>query len=353
LNNRVDKLKDYIYKKDLDGVLIQNPFNRRYLSGFTGSFGFVVITKDKNIFVTDFRYIEQASNQCIDYDIVKHTDNNTIYDIINKLEIKRLGFEEEFITYQQYKELNNRLNSIQLVELEGIINKHRRIKSEDEIIQIRRAAEIADKTFAHICEILKPGVSEEEISLEIEYFMKKQGASGTSFDSIVASGIRSSLPHGRATDKIIEEGDFVTLDFGCIYNGYCSDMTRTIVIGKASEKQREIYDIVLKAQTEALKYIKPGIMGFEVDKVARNIIKEKGYGDYFGHGLGHGVGMEVHEEPRLSPLGKDPLESSMVVTDEPGIYIPDFGGVRIEDLVVVTEDGCEILSKSPKELIEL
>jgi len=353
VNSNVINFRKKIIDSGLDAVIVYKPENRRYLSGFTGTAGYVLLTRDRNIFITDFRYVNQASEQCKDFEIIKHTNERTLYDILNEFEVKTLGFEEEFVTFSQYEEFNEKLNNVELVPLKGVINKLRTIKTEDEIENIRKAANIADMAFEHICSLLKPGVTEWEISLELESFMKKQGASGTSFESIVASGKRSSLPHGVASQKVIENGDFVTLDFGCIYNGYCSDMTRTVVIGKATSKQKEIYEIVLNAQEAALESIRAGITGFEVDKIARDIITDKGYGEYFGHGLGHGVGLEVHEAPRLSPLGKDTLEENMVVTDEPGIYIPDFGGVRIEDLVVVKKDGYEILTKSPKHLIEL
>lgn len=353
MNNKVGRLKKYLRENSLNSAIVFKPENRRYLSGFTGSSGYVVITQDKELFVTDFRYVQQATNQCKDFDIIEHNNDRTIYDILKELGLNKLGFEDQFVTVSQYNDFKENLNGIELIPLKDTLNKIRIIKDEDEITQIRKAAEIADNTFKYICSILKPGITEWEISLEIESFMKKNGASGTSFESIVASGKRSSLPHGVASQKVIEDGDFVTIDMGCIYNGYCSDMTRTVVVGKASDKQKEIYNIVLEAQGEALKHIKPGVTGYDVDKIARDIIKDKGYGEYFGHGLGHGVGLEVHESPRLSPLGKDTLKANMVVTDEPGIYLPDFGGVRIEDLIVVTEDGCEVLSKSPKELIEL
>lgn len=353
MNTKVEKFRKSIVEMGVDAAIVFKPENRRYLSGFTGSAGYVVITEKKNLFITDFRYVQQSNKQCKGFEIIEHTNDRKIYDILNELGLKKLGFEDGFMTVSQYKDFEEKLNDVELIPLKDTLPKIRAIKDEDEINEIRKAAEIADKTFEYICGILKPGITEWEVSLEIEAFMKKNGASGTSFESIVASGVRSSLPHGIASHKVIEDGDFVTLDFGCIYNGYCSDMTRTVVIGKASDKQKEIYNIVLEAQEAALKAIKSGVTGFEADKVARDIIKEKGYGDYFGHGLGHGVGLEVHESPRLSPLGKDTLRENMVVTDEPGIYVPDFGGVRIEDLVVVKEDGCEILSKSPKHLIEL
>ncbi|MDK2918451.1 MAG: Xaa-Pro aminopeptidase [Candidatus Petromonas sp.] len=353
MKNNLDRFREKLIQEGLDGAVVYKPENRRYLSGFTGSSGYVVVTRDKNLFITDFRYVEQASKQCEGFEVLKHTEDRTVYDILNELNVDKLGFEEEFVTFMQYEKFNNKLQDMELVPLKGIINKLRMIKSDDEIKKIEKAANIADEAFKHILDIIKPGITEWEVSLELEGFMKKSGATGTSFESIVASGKRSSLPHGVASQKVIEKGDFVTLDFGCVYDGYCSDMTRTIVIGKASDKQKEIYEIVLEAQESALKYIKSGIKGFEADKIAREIINDEGYGEYFGHGLGHGVGLEVHEAPRLSPIGKDTLETNMVVTDEPGIYIHDFGGVRIEDLVVVTKDGCKVLSKSPKNLIEL
>ncbi|MCG8541638.1 MAG: Xaa-Pro peptidase family protein [Clostridia bacterium] len=350
---KVEKFRKSLKEKGLDSAIVFKPENRRYLSKFSGSSGYVVITEDKNIFITDFRYVQQAFDECKGFEIIQHTNDKTIYDILNGLCINKLGFEDEFVTVSQYNEFIEKLNDIHFTPLKDTLNRLRAIKDEDEIDEIRKAAHIADKTFEYICSILKAGITEWEVALEIENFMKKKGAAGTAFKSIVASGKRASLPHGVASHKVIEEGDFVTLDFGCIYNGYCSDMTRTVVIGKATDRQKEIYNIVLEAQEAVLGFIKPGITGYDADKIARDIIKAKGYGDYFGHGLGHGVGLEVHELPKLSPLGKDTLQANMVVTDEPGIYLPDFGGVRIEDLIVVTENGCEVLSKSPKHLIEL
>jgi Xaa-Pro aminopeptidase len=350
---RVEKLRALLKEKELDGALIIKGHNRKYISGFTGSAGFVLVTEDKAIFITDFRYVEQASAQCQGFEIVQINNDYPVTEEIKKHNIKVLGFEEDFVTYQQFNDFNNKLDNIELVPLEGALSKLRQIKDDGEIELISKAAHIGDMAFSHILNYIKPGVRELDLALELEYFMKKQGASGASFESIVASGKRSSLPHGVASEKLIENGDFITFDFGCIYKGYCSDMTRTVVVGKASEKQREIYDIVLEAQVKALEAIKPGPMGKEIDKIARDIITSRGYGQYFGHGLGHALGMEVHESPRLSPLETQVLSKGMVVTDEPGIYIPDFGGVRIEDLVVITEDGNNVLTKSSKELIEI
>ena len=350
---RLARFREQLSDKGIDAGILYKPENRRYLSGFTGSSGYVVVTLDDAYFITDFRYMEQASKQCMGFEVLEHTNENPLHTILKGLKLNNIGFEDDFVTYAQYREFCDKLEHTKMVPLEGVMGNLRKIKDEEEIKMIEKAALIADHAFDHILKFIKVGMKETDVALELEVFMKRQGASGLSFDSIVASGVRSSLPHGVASDKIIEEGDFVTLDFGCVYEGYCSDMTRTFVMGKASEKQKEIYSIVLDAQINALEAIKPGITGVEVDRIARDIIKEKGYGNCFGHGLGHGVGLEVHEAPRLSPLGHETLRPGMVVTDEPGIYVPGFGGVRIEDLVVVTETGCRTLSKSPKDLIEL
>ena len=352
---RIERVRNIIDSLNADGLIVYSPYNRRYLSGFTGSTGYVIISKDKMGFVTDFRYVNQAGLECKGFEIIENKNpvEDYLADVIRKYNIKKLAYEDSYMTVNFYNKLKNKLYDVELVPLLEAEGKIRIIKDSEELEYIEKAASIADKAFEHLLGYIKPGITEKVIGLELEFFMKKNGASKLSFDSIVASGWRSSLPHGMATDKIINSGDLLTLDYGCVYNGYCSDMTRTIVVGKADEKQREIYNVVLKAQTEALLHIKAGVLGKDIDKVARDIIKDAGYGDYFGHGLGHGVGLAVHEEPRLSQLGETPLEVNMVVTDEPGIYIPDFGGVRIEDLVVVGHDGPIVLSKSPKELIEL
>lgn len=352
---RIERARNIIDSLNADGIIVYSPYNRRYLSGFTGSTGYVIISKDKMGFVTDFRYVNQAGLECKGFEIIENKNpvEDYLADVIRKYNIKKLAYEDFYMTVNFYNKLKNKLYDVELVPLLEAEGNIRIIKDSEELEYIEKAASIADKAFEHLLGYIKPGITEKDIGLELEFFMKKNGASKLSFDSIVASGWRSSLPHGMATDKIINSGDLLTLDYGCVYNGYCSDMTRTIVVGKADEKQREIYNVVLKAQTEALLHIKAGVLGKDIDKVARDIIKDAGYGDYFGHGLGHGVGLAVHEEPRLSQFGETLLEVNMVVTDEPGIYIPDFGGVRIEDLVVVGHDGPIVLSKSPKELIEL
>lgn len=355
------RIEQMIAKLDdlgVDAVVIKGEYNRRYLSGFTGSNAYLYISKKAKKFYTDFRYVEQASTQCPDYAIIDYTkDRGTITEAINQAikddAAQSIGFEDDVLTYSEYKTFEKNLQGVTLKPIGNAVEKIRMIKDEEELEAIKAAAAIGDKAFEHILTVIKPGITEIEVALELESFMKQSGASALSFESIVASGIHSSLPHARPTDKKIEEGDFVTLDFGCVYKGYCSDMTRTVVVGHASDKQKEIYNTVLKAQVQALQGLKAGLKGDEVDKIARDIITEKGYGDNFGHGLGHCVGLFIHEEPRLSPSCSDVFEENMVVTVEPGIYVPDFGGVRIEDLVCVTKDGIINYNTSPKELIEI
>ncbi|WP_315114491.1 Xaa-Pro peptidase family protein [uncultured Clostridium sp.] len=350
--NRIDNLRNSMKSKEIDGILLIGDHNRNYISGFTGDESYVIIGLEKSVFITDSRYTQQAKEQVEGMEIREYKGKieDFLRDTIAELNIRKIGFEENIITYKNYIAYKESFNC-EMVPLEGIIEELRVIKDNDEIECIKKAASIADKAFDKILQFIRPGVSEKEVAVELEYWLKRYGGSGLSFPSIVASGERSALPHGEPTDKVIRMNDFVTLDFGCIYKDYCSDMTRTLVMGNASEKMLHVYNTVLKAQEEALKAIRPGLTGTDVDKVARDIITSEGYGKYFGHGLGHGVGREVHENPRISPAGSNVLKPGMVITDEPGIYIPNEFGVRIEDLVLVTEDGYEVLSKSPKNLI--
>ncbi len=349
----IKRLRDAMAERKFDAVLITKPENRRYISGFTGTSGIVVVSQNNAWFITDFRYKDQAATECAGFEILLHTPEKTVYDVLNELKLESIAYEDENMTVKQFETYKTEMKSTEFVPIDQLIEDLRLQKTDSEIEMIRQSASITDAAFNHILSFIKVGMKEKEVALELEMFMKKQGASAISFDIIVASGLRSALPHGRASDKVIENGDFVTMDFGCVFNGYCSDMTRTVVMGKASDKHKKVYETVLRAQEAALEAIKPGISGKEADKVARDIITGEGFGEYFGHGLGHGVGLEVHEAPRLAPIGEKILEKNMVVTDEPGIYIPEFGGVRIEDLIVVTDNGCERLSTSPKKLIEI
>ncbi|MBP2642282.1 MAG: ypdF [Firmicutes bacterium] len=349
--SRLMHLRNFLDKKQVDGVLISSIENIRYFSGFTGSSGVLLISGETAKLITDFRYIEQAGQETSGFEIVRHGSNlyATVKAEINKLGLHHIGFESQYLTVDSYNAANQTESDFVAVDLDEL----RMVKDKNELAAIRQAVKIADLGFEHILTKFKPGVTENRLALELEFFMRKNGAEKLAFDTILVSGKKSALPHGTPSDKVIEVGDFVTMDFGALYKGYHSDMTRTIVIGKATSKQRQIYHVVHSAQIKAAKAIKPGMSGKEVDKVARKIIADAGYADYFGHGLGHGVGLAIHEAPRLSPMGEVVLASGMVVTVEPGIYIPDWGGIRIEDTVVVTADGVEILTASSKELIEI
>ncbi len=340
-------------EKDIEAFVIYKFVNVTYITGFTGDDSVALVTHDKAIFITDGRYTEQAQKEVKDFEVIEHKTGikEVLKEYIKTLEIKKLAFEEN-ISYGQYRELKELLE-IELIPQANLVETLRMVKDEEEIENIKKAQNITDRAFEHLLKFIKVGMTEKEVALELEYFMKKQGAEDLSFDTIVASGKRSSLPHGKASEKVIEKGDFVTIDFGCKVGGYCSDMTRTIVMGKASEKQKEIYNIVLEAQQKAIDNIRAGITSKEADLLARSVIEEKGYGQYFSHSLGHGVGLEVHEAPSLSFKKEEILKEGAIVTVEPGIYIPDFGGVRIEDMVLLKEDGVINLTKSPKYLIEL
>lgn len=350
---QINSIRKMLNEKNLEAILIFNPENRQYVSGFTGSAGYVLISENVQLFMTDFRYIGQAQKETDGYEIVEISRDNPVTDILKDYDFKTLGIEDDYITYEQFLNFDEKLENTKLVPLKRSLVELRSVKSLEEVDKIQKAAEIADKAYEHIIQKIQPGMREIDIALDLEYFMKNLGASKVSFDTIVASGYRSALPHGVASEKTLEKGDMVTIDFGCVYQGYCSDMTRSFVLGRATEQQREIYNTVLQAQVTALEAVKPGKTGKELDESAREIIKNKGYGKYFGHGLGHGVGLEVHELPHVNQLGEKPMEPGMVITIEPGVYIPEFGGVRIEDLLVVTEDGFKVLSNTPKELIEV
>ena len=356
--NRIEKLAKKIKAEDLDGILLIKDSNIRYITGFTGSDSFAVISEINRGFITDSRYTEQAEEECEGFEVIRWRSPapgliETIQSTCDRYGIKRLGFEKNWVTFDLYEKLSNGLNGILLVPTLGLVEGVRYIKDENEIECIRNAAQIADEAFEEILKYIKIGVTEKDIERELQYLIKKNGADDIGFPTIVASGKRSSLPHAIPSDKKIEKGDFVTMDFGAMYKGYRSDMTRTIVIGEADEKQRKIYDIVKAAQAEGEKAIKAGVSGRVPDDCTRGYIKNAGYGDFFGHGLGHGVGLDIHEEPFMSSSCEKTLTEGNVITVEPGIYLPDWGGVRIEDTVLVKADGVEILTKSSKELIVL
>lgn len=345
----------------LDALLITDPYNIRYLSGFRGGEGALYISKNQNVLITDSRYTEQAEKES-EFAVIEENSAHNRVQILKECIWKEksgfnqgfsMGYEDNYMICSEFEQLREKLPVTKWAPLKHHINDFRRIKTEEEIALLAKAESIGDYAFSQILKVLKPGMTEIEVAATLEYHMKMAGAENLSFSTIVASGIHSSMPHAIPDEKKLEYGDFLTMDFGCKYKGYCSDMTRTVVIGKASEKQREIYQVVLNAQLSALDALCAGKTGKEIDRVARTIIERAGYGNYFGHGLGHSVGLYIHENPRLSPTDDTVLEEGMIETVEPGIYIPGFGGVRIEDMAVVTKNGCKNLASSPKELIEL
>ena len=357
--------------KKVDGIFVTSPANMRKCSGFRGE-GVIYLSRELHLVFTDSRYTEAARAECPAFEVIQIKNN--IYECCVEEILKRVGkekasgltvgFEDEHVTVKVGRTLQALWSKyvqeeIHLVPLHRALDRMRQIKSEDEIRDIERAEQIGDGAFAKIIRKLaemrqeRSFLTEQQVAAWLEFFMREQGAENTSFDTIAAGGIHSSMPHAIPTGRVLRDGDFLTMDFGCKVNGYCSDMTRTVMIGHADERQRHVYDIVLRAQTAALEAVRPGRKGCEVDAVARQIIADAGYGDNFGHGLGHSVGLMIHETPCFSPREESVLEPGMVITVEPGIYIEGAFGVRIEDLIVVTEDGFRNLTHSPKELIEL
>lgn len=356
---RLEAARKLMRERQMDAVLAVRPANIRYLSGFVGSESYLYISMDRCVILTDSRYTLQAEEEgkgCEVQTISKNAGYGTLLSrLFQEDGVQVLGFEEDALLYGTAAALQREtgLPAEQWKMLNGCLSSLRAVKSEEEIRCLEQAERIGDDAFSFILNELKPGMTELQVAARLEYFMKSNGAEGTSFDTIVASGIHSAMPHAIPGDKPLEKGDFVTMDFGCKYHGYCSDMTRTVVIGKATERQKEIYQVVLEAQQAALSGLRPGMTGSEGDRLARDVIEKAGYGKYFGHGLGHSVGFEIHEKPALSMQDDTVLCAGMIETVEPGIYIPGFGGVRIEDMVVLTETGIRNLTSSPKELIEL
>lgn len=346
-----------ILKSKNDCVIITSPENRRYFTSFNSSDGFLVITVDEATFFTDSRYIEAAQKQITACEaVLLRRVSETIVPYLKEKNIENIYLETERLTVVELNSLKKAFDFCKVEakeEVDEIINKARAVKTDYEVDCIKKAQKIAEDAFSHILTFIKEGVTEKEIALELDFFMLKNGAEAVSFETIAVSGKNSSMPHGVPTDKKIENGDFITMDFGAVYNGYHSDMTRTVIVGKPTEKQKEVYETVLKAQKSALEVLKNGVTGFDADKVARDIIENAGYKENFGHGTGHGVGIEIHESPNLSPYSKATLETGNVVTVEPGIYIPDEFGVRIEDMALITEDGYINLTSCEKELIIL
>ncbi|NPV72415.1 MAG: aminopeptidase P family protein [Pelotomaculum sp.] len=354
---RVEKLRELLEGAGVEAFYITSPENRFYLSGFTGTAGAVLVTREGLWLLTDFRYTGQARRECPGFEIVEVAGSypEAVLEISRgKGGFSLLGCEGDHLTYSQFMALKEGLAGVGLKPLGGLVEKLRICKDESEINLIEQAVLFADEAFKRTLPYIRPGVTEREVALQLEYIMRRMGADASAFKIIVASGSRSALPHGVASAKTIQAGDLVTIDFGAVYGGYHSDLTRTVAVGRPDKKQEEIYSIVLEAQKKAIAALRAGVRALEVDYAARQTIRSRGYGSYFGHGTGHGLGLSIHEGPRLSERDGTVLQTGMVVTVEPGIYLPGWGGVRIEDTVVVEDGGCRVLTRSPKdELIVL
>lgn len=353
---RVAQIRGLARKENLDGLVVSHLDHVRYLTGFTGSAGLLVIYGSKADFLTDFRYKDQAAKQVkgARVQIVKGALIAALADLPSlNAKNRKYGFCAEYLTVAAQNRIRRALPDVLLIEADKVFSQLGWVKSSDEIKSITEAVKISDIAFGRILNLVTPGVRERELAAELEYQMIMLGSEKAAFESIVASGHRSAMPHGIASDKMVKKGEFVTFDFGATVNGYVSDITRTVVVGKATARQKKIYNLVLKAQLAGCRKVKAGIAAKKVDEACRNIITKNGFGKNFGHGTGHGIGYYVHVGPSLSALSSDKLMANNVVTIEPGIYISGWGGVRIEDDVVVTRNGGRILNKAPKMLLEL
>ena len=353
---KINKLQEFL-KNPHEAILIHSPENRRYFTGFPSSDGYLVVTKNDAVLFTDSRYIEAAQKKLTNCKAQLLTRlSNEVKIFLEEKHIEKIYTETERLSVallSQFKKIFSPVKVSPSKKLEDAINNMRSMKAPYELCNIRSAQQIAEDAFDHILSFIRPGVTEKRIALELDFYMLSHGAEALSFETIAVTGKKTSMPHGVPDDTVVENGDFVTMDFGAVYKGYHSDMTRTVAVGSVSEEQKRIYNIVSEAQKNALSVLKKGVPCSEADKAARDIIKNAGYGDYFGHGTGHGVGIEIHELPNLSPRSDAILQVGNVVTVEPGIYIPDKFGVRIEDMALITENGYENLTTTPKELIIL
>lgn len=352
VENRFVKVRGFAEKHEVDAIVFFNMSNVRYLSGFTGSDAAFLLGRDAAWFLTDSRYTTQASHEVVGIRTVEYRIKlDGLAALISEQGIRRLGFEAEDTTVATLHALTDKLPGVDLVPVGEELSLLRLVKEPGELEILGEAARIASEALLASLAMLRPGTVEREFALELEFAMRRGGADDKSFDFIVASGERGALPHGRASEKVIAHGELVTVDFGAVYRGYHSDETVTVAVGEPDARQREIYGIVKDAHDRALEAVRPGVAFREIDRIARDYIGEKGYGAYFGHGLGHGVGLDVHEKPVISPRGEGIVEEGMVFTIEPGIYIPGWGGVRIEDTVAVTGNGFRLLTRVPKELM--
>jgi Xaa-Pro aminopeptidase len=355
MSKRIAQLVARLAERELDALLISTAENRRYLSGFTGSAGYLLVTADRAILFTDSRYTEQASSQAPDFRVAQVQGGwDWVPEALKGTGIRRLGFESENMTVAAYHRLLDTLKKDQApdhvspIATSGIVEELRTTKDQEELALLQKAIDASDAAMEAVCPTIREGMTEREVAWRMETAMREFGADSASFSTIVASGPNGAMAHHRPTDRVIRAGEPIVIDMGARVGGYCSDITRTVVIGEPDEMFRKIYDIVLGAQLTAINTVRPGLTGEECDNLARTVIAEAGYGNNFGHSLGHGVGLAVHESPRVGPKSSDSLRPGMVVTIEPGIYITGWGGVRIEDIVILDNEGATPLSKAGK-----
>ena len=351
--NNLDKYLSLL-GEEVDGLLLTSRYSRHYGAEFDIAEGVAVVSKAGCRYFTDSRYIESAENGIKGFEVLLTDQSNSfvkrINDAIADFGITTLGFEESYLTVAEFMAYEKALNA-KLIPFNDKIYGFRGVKEAWELDRMRKAQEITDKAFAEVLTRLKAGMTELELQAELIYCLYKNGGQGLAFDPIVVSGPNTSLPHGVAGERVIQQGDFVTMDFGAIYQGYCADMTRTVAVGYATEEMKKIYETVAAAQEAGIAATKAGVIGKEIDGAARKVIADAGYGEFFGHGYGHSLGMEVHESPSPNPRNAEPMPAGAVCSAEPGIYLPGKFGVRIEDVTIIREDGCENITKSPKNLI--
>lgn len=351
--NNIAGIQKKLIEKNLDAILITDEKNQRYATGFAFTDGFVLVTREKAWLLTDSRYIEAAGNTvdgCITVQMFdrEHSRLSLAIAALQEAGVSRLGAEERKLNHGEYLELEKALG-MPLLPAQDILSSLRAAKSPEEIEYMRQAQRISEQALEETLQVIRPGMTEREVAAELVYRMLRHGSEGNSFDPIVITGSKTSLPHGVPGDKVICNGDFLTMDFGCLKYGYCSDMTRTVAVGHATDEMKNIYSIVLKAQLAGIAVARAGIPGSEIDGAARRLIEDAGYGKYFGHGFGHSLGLDIHEAPNANPSGNTLMPVGAVVSAEPGIYLPGKFGVRIEDVMVLRESGCEVITKAPKE----
>ncbi len=355
MNYRVENLRKKLEEKELDAILISTPENRRYLSGFAGSAGYLVVSRDNAILATDFRYTEQAGYQAPDFQVIKIGSGwSWFLDVLKEHRPKKIGFESHQMTVDTYRQITEALQDLPsddrpaLLATTGTVEALRTVKDLEELALLQKAIDVADAAMKSISQTIQPGETEREVAWRLEKAMRELGADSLSFDTIVAAGPNGAMPHHRPSDRAIALGEPIVIDMGAKVGGYCSDITRTVCVGEPDDTFRKVYDIVLGAQLTAIATVRPNMSGGDADDLSRAVIAEAGYGENFGHSLGHGVGLFIHEYPRIGPKSQNKLEEGMVFTVEPGIYLSGWGGVRIEDVVILESSGARVLSKAPK-----